>query len=110
MMEILDNKLGYTNKILLLLDGNIPRFTSGLTDMLRQMNAIFGENWWDFMMIGVSKVSQSVSYHQISIEVRFIICSGPTIKPQLIRDKLTVTIMGIPRMTARTRPGSSDLH
>ena len=59
-MEILDNKLGYTNKILLLLDENMPRFTSGLTDMLRQMNAIFGENWWDFMMIGVSKVSQSV--------------------------------------------------
>ena len=60
MMDILDNQLGYTNKILLLLDGNMPRFTSGLTDMLRQMNAIFGENWWDFMMIGVSKVSQSV--------------------------------------------------
>ena len=60
MMEILDNKLGYTNKILLLLDGNMPRFTSGLTDMLRQMSSIFGETWWDFMMIGVSKVCQSV--------------------------------------------------
>ena len=60
MMDILDNKLGYTNKILLLLDGNMPRFSSGLSDMLWQMNAIFGEKWWDFMIIGVSKVSQPV--------------------------------------------------
>ena len=77
MMDILDNKLGYTNKILLLLDGNMPRFSSGLSDMLRQMNAIFGEKWWDFMMIGVSKVGQLSDYRT---EVRFVIFSGPTIK------------------------------
>ena len=57
MMDILDNRLGHTNKIILLLDGNLPRFSSGLTDMLRQMNAIFGKTWWDFMMIGVNKVN-----------------------------------------------------
>ena len=35
MMEILDNELGFTNTIVLLIDGNTPRFSSGLYDMLR---------------------------------------------------------------------------
>ena len=60
MMEVLDNKLGYTNIILLLLDGNTARFTPGLYNMLGQMSAIFGEKWWDFMMIGVSKVREFI--------------------------------------------------
>ena len=45
MMEILDNKLGSANVILLTLEGSTPRFTSGLYDMMRQMSSIFGETW-----------------------------------------------------------------
>ena len=52
MMDILDNKLGYANTILLVLEGSTPRFSSGLEDMLKQMSSIFGEQWWDYMMIG----------------------------------------------------------
>ena len=53
MMNVLDNTLGYTNIIVLALDGATPRFTSGLQNMLRQVSAIFGDTWWDFMMVGV---------------------------------------------------------
>ena len=38
MMDILDNKLGYANIILLVLEGSTPRFSSGLEDMLKQMS------------------------------------------------------------------------
>ena len=37
MMEILDTELGFTNTIVLLIDGNTPRFSSGLYDMLRSV-------------------------------------------------------------------------
>ena len=37
MMEILDTELGFTNLIVLLIDGNTPRFSSGLYDMLRSV-------------------------------------------------------------------------
>ena len=53
MMNVLDNKLGYANTILLVLEGSVPRFSNSLYAMLRQMTSIFGETWWDFMMIGV---------------------------------------------------------
>jgi len=59
MMEVLNNDLGYTNTILLVLEGSTPRFHDGLYAMIRQMTSIFGESWWDFMMIGVSKWSYS---------------------------------------------------
>ena len=55
MMEVLDNDLGYSNVIVLAIDGNTPRFRDGLYDMLKQMSSIFGETWWEFMMIGVTK-------------------------------------------------------
>jgi len=55
MMEVLDGTLGYSNVILLLFDGQTARFTSGLQNMLRQMSSLFGQAWWDFMVIGVSK-------------------------------------------------------
>ena len=54
MMEVLHDDLGYTNVILLLMDGAMPRFRNGLYDMLVQMTAIFGDGWWDYMMVGVS--------------------------------------------------------
>ena len=74
MMEVLDNKLGYANTILLVLEGSVPRFSNSLYAMLRQRTSIFGETWWDFMMIGVSKVSLLSDYRT---EVRFVIFSGP---------------------------------
>jgi len=55
MMEVLDEELEFANAILLVLEGSTPRFSSGLEYMLKQMSSIFGEAWWDFMMIGVSK-------------------------------------------------------
>ena len=45
MMDILDNELGSANIIVLAIDGAMPRFSSGLYDMLRQMSSIFGETW-----------------------------------------------------------------
>merc|ERR1711971_46079 len=66
MMEILDNELGSANVIVLAIDGSTPRFSSGLYDMLRQMSSIFGETWWDFMMVGVTKWP----YDQASIDKR----------------------------------------
>ena len=45
MMDILDNELGSANVIVLTIDGAMPRFSSGLYDMLRQMSSIFGETW-----------------------------------------------------------------
>ena len=55
MMEILDDELGHAQVILLILEGSTPRFSSGLEDMLKQMSSIFGEQWWDYMMIGKAK-------------------------------------------------------
>ena len=55
MTEIFHNDLGYTNVILLLMDGAKPSFEDGLYDMLAQMTAIFGDDWWDYIMVGVSK-------------------------------------------------------
>jgi len=66
MMEVLDNQLGYSNVIVLAVDGGTPRFRDGLTDMLKQMSSIFGETWWDFMMVGVTKWS----YKQSAIDER----------------------------------------
>ena len=70
MMDILDDQLGFANIIVLTIDGATPRFSSGLYDMLRQMSSIFGETWWDFMMVGVSKWP----YDQASIDKRKADC------------------------------------
>ena len=70
MMEVLDGTLGYSNTILLVFDGQTARFTSGLQNMLRQMCSLFGEAWWDFMIIGVSKWK----YSQEAIDEREEAC------------------------------------
>ena len=69
-MEVLDGTLGYSNTILLVFDGQTARFTSGLQNMLRQMCSLFGEAWWDFMIIGVSKWK----YSQEAIDEREEAC------------------------------------
>ena len=70
MMDILDSELGSANTIVLAIDGSTPRFTSGLQDMLTQMSSIFGQTWWDFMMIGVTKWK----YSQAAIDERQADC------------------------------------
>ena len=70
MREILDNELESANVIVLVIEGSIPRFSTGLYDMLKQMSSIYGENWWNFMMVGVSKWR----YDQESIDERQEIC------------------------------------
>ena len=80
MMNVLDNKLGYANTILLVLEGTVPRFSNSLYAMLRQMTSIFGETWWDFMMVGVRYSFSECQY--------FICCTlvnGNTAKGQLTR-------------------------
>ena len=52
-MDVLDHELGYTQSIMLVLEGSTPRFSEPLYAMLRQMTSIFGEGWWDFMIVGV---------------------------------------------------------
>ena len=70
MMDILDSELGSANTIVLAIDGSTPRFTSGLQDMLTQMSSIFGQTWWEFMMVGVTKWP----YDQASINKRQADC------------------------------------
>ena len=62
MIEILDFELGYTNIIILAIDGSTPRFSSGLLDMMKQMTSIFGQTWWDYLMIGVTKGRTTIYY------------------------------------------------
>ena len=79
-MNVLDNKLGYANTILLVLEGTVPRFSNSLYAMLRQMTSIFGESWWDFMMVGVSKWK----FSQDAINERNLTCS---LIPENCRDE-----------------------
>lgn len=65
MMKILNYELEYANTILLAMDGETPRFSSGLYDMLRQMSAIFGSQWWDYMMIGTELCQVLVSMQNV---------------------------------------------
>ena len=72
MMDVLKNELGYTNIITLVLEGSTPRFGEALYNMLRQMTSIFGNEWWDFMVVGVSKWS----YSQVAINTRNMTCTN----------------------------------
>ena len=71
-MDVLDNQLGYTNIIVLVLEGGEARFGEPLYAMLRQMSSIFGASWWDFMIVGVSKWS----YSQAAIDSRNQTCTN----------------------------------
>ena len=70
MIDVLRHELGEANLIVLVFDGQEPRFTSGLYDMLKQMTSIFGDTWWDFMLIGVTKWH----FDQDSIDERQKMC------------------------------------
>ena len=72
MMDVLNNELQYTNIIALVIEGSTPRFGEPLYNMLRQMTSIFGDKWWDFMVVAVSKWS----YKQGEIDVRNQTCTN----------------------------------
>merc|ERR1711892_942394 len=54
MLDVLKNTIKHSSTILLVLKGTENKFTKGLQDMLTKMSSIFGQQWWDFMVIGVS--------------------------------------------------------
>ena len=54
MMDILANVVDHTDSFLLLFDGRETRFDASLQDMIKKMTIIFGHNWWDYLVIGVS--------------------------------------------------------
>ena len=58
-MDVLGNELKSANTILLAIDGQMARFGLGVQDMLRQMSSIFGRDFWNFLVIGVTKWKMS---------------------------------------------------
>ena len=68
MTEVLNTNLGYTNSIMLVVDGSTKRFSSGLQGIIKEMTAIFGSSWWDFLIIGVSNWSYSKAHVDIRKE------------------------------------------
>ena len=54
MMDVLNDKIGEADVILLLIKGTSTRFSAGLQIMLKRMSAIFGSKWWDNVVIGAS--------------------------------------------------------
>merc|ERR1719500_1611083 len=66
MMDILANVVDHTDTFLLLFDGRETRFDASLQNMIKRMTMIFGHNWWDYLVIGVS----FWAYDQDSIDER----------------------------------------
>ena len=60
MMEVLANTINDADTIVLLLNGIASqRFTDSLVSMIKRMTAMFGQKWWDYLVIGVSFWSYS---------------------------------------------------
>jgi len=54
MIDYLSNTIDHADTILVLLKGTMSRFQKVTEDMLKRMTIIFGKNWWDHVVIGVS--------------------------------------------------------
>jgi len=54
MMEVLKNTVEGANAIILLINGEEERFDASLQQMIREMQALFGEDFWRNTIIGVS--------------------------------------------------------
>ena len=54
MMDVLKNTVEGTNGIILLINGEEERFDASLQQMMREMQALFGEEFWSSTIIGVS--------------------------------------------------------
>ena len=73
MVTILHENIQSTNAIVLLLKGDTNRFGEGLVNMVREMTQLFGEDMWNYAVIGVS----FWAYDQDSIDDRIETCSDP---------------------------------
>ena len=54
MMEVLHNVVKGANAVMLLVDGTEERFDAALQQMIREMQALFGEALWANTIVGVS--------------------------------------------------------
>ena len=54
MMDVLKGVVKAANTIMLLINGEETRLDSSLQQMLREMQALFGESFWQHSIIGVS--------------------------------------------------------
>merc|ERR1712227_20663 len=70
LMNVLHDDLDSTNVLLLTIDGAAPRFTGGLTDMLKLLFNTFGDKLWQFVVVAVTKWP----YDQASIDYRQSVC------------------------------------
>ena len=52
MLEVLKDTINHADTILLVLKGTETRFNDALQDMLTKMTMIFGDQWWDYSVIG----------------------------------------------------------
>merc|ERR1712212_938831 len=60
MMGVLAPTINDADTIVLLLNGMAnQRFTDSLVSMIKRMTAMFGQQWWDYLVIGVSFWSYS---------------------------------------------------
>ena len=66
MMNVLANVVDHANTLVLLFDGTETRFDASLQNMLKRMTQIFGVDWWNYVVIGVS----FWAYDQDSIDDR----------------------------------------
>jgi len=66
MMNILANVVVHADTLVLLFNGMETRFDAGLQSMLKRMTQIFGVDWWNYVVIGVS----FWAYDQDSIDDR----------------------------------------
>ena len=63
MTDVLKNIVKESDTILLLLKGTETRFPDALWDMLVKMEMIFGEQWWDFMVVGKYELLISLRFN-----------------------------------------------
>ena len=54
MIDTLANVVNHVDTIVLLLDGRKTRFDASLQNMLKRMTQIFGQDWWNYIVIGDS--------------------------------------------------------
>jgi len=54
MMDVLANTIDHVDTLVLLLKGDTTRFNAALQKMLKRMTVMFGQDWWNYLVIGVS--------------------------------------------------------
>jgi len=54
MMDVLANTIDHADTLLLLIKGDTTRFNEGLQKMLKRMTVMFGQDWWNYLVIAVS--------------------------------------------------------